>query len=128
MQLTRGDYVSSLWVCQSADSMWTITVYRRICGLWEIVLTWDKMDAEGRAVCKTPIHKIELAEGMSEGIVLAQLEVIVSTLESQKKCKRVGLIDVKSANPQDVIDAVFNAASLDDRLGCLIVVNDPPAA
>lgn len=127
MELVRGDYVSCVWVCEGPDALWSITILKRLqAELWETFLTWDKKNEQGRVSCRTGIHRI-LADGrLSEELVIARIEQVVSTIEAHKQCSRIVFIEIKAAVPETIIDRLYEAAVADDRLGFFVVVRDQP--
>lgn len=125
MDLTRGDYVSCMWICESADAMWSITLLKRTqTGLWEMALTWDKMNAERQGICRTLVHRIFTDGGLLEDLSIARVEQIVGTIEAQRQCNRVAYVEVKAGDPDTIIARLYEAAQVNERLGYLIVIRD----
>jgi hypothetical protein len=124
MELLRGDYVSCSWVCSSGDVLWSITIVKRLLtGLWETLFTWDKTD-NGRVICRTLAHRIVADGGLAEELVVARIEQIVGTIESQRQCDRLAFIEIKSGDPEVIIQKLYEAAYADERLGFFVVVRD----
>ena len=109
--------------------MWTITLIRRILtGLWETSLTWDKKDQEDRAICRTPLHSVFSDAGLSEEILVAQVEHIVGTIEAKQQCNRLVCVEIKCGDPDSIIERLYETAVADDRIGYFIVVRDQISA
>lgn len=126
MYLMRGDYVCRLWVCESEEHIWTITILRRASvGNWELTFTWDKIDPDSKkALCETVSHVIQIPGEEPEELIIAKAEFLIDQKIKEGNTKVVSMIDVRSADPQVFIDKFEEQAIENDRIACSFIRYD----
>jgi hypothetical protein len=128
MELVAGDYISKIWLCESAKGAWTITtIFRYTTNCWDVTLTWDIIPSPGASVtCNTPIYKISLPATFSEDQIWQQVEMIIQGYELLGISKRIAEISVQSSDPKVFIDRFWEIAQNNDKISCSFVYRDTP--
>lgn len=125
MNLTNGDYVSSVWCCESLISKWAIWLIMHNSN-WEVVLEWDDKIIGQQTICHTVIHRTVLLGSLLESAVVAQVEALVSALETEKKSKRLALIEVRSTDPATITGQIYETALQNENIAMCVCINDNP--
>lgn len=128
MHFIQGDYISSVWIYEARDAIWTVLLVKRVLTeSWEVSVTWDAFDpATDQAKCSAPFHTVRLPGDVPEEEIIEHIDANIRIFELSGVSNRIAMLEIHSDDPRMLIQKFEELAMKDERIACSFVVREIP--